>query len=158
MGNAIPRRRSRRSRPPSMSPSSKRPPGRRSSRTGWTSRPRRRGPPRRRDVRERTFCLVKPDGVQRGLVGEIVRRFEQRGLQLVALKMVRISHELAEEYYAEHRGKAFFAGLVEYVTSGPAVATLWEGENSVAVVRKMMGATDPAKAEPGTIRADFGLK
>lgn len=108
-------------------------------------------------MRERTFCLVKPDGVQRGLVGEIVRRFEQRGLQLVALKMVRITRQLAEEYYADHQGKPFFAGLVEYVTSGPSVAMLWDGESAVAVVRKMMGATDPSKAEPGTIRADFGL-
>ncbi len=108
-------------------------------------------------MRERTFVLIKPDGVQRGLVGEIVRRFENRGLQLVALKMVRISKALAEEYYAEHKGKAFFEGLVEYVTSGPAVAMLWEGDNAVAVVRKTMGATDPVKAEPGTIRADFGL-
>ena len=108
-------------------------------------------------ARERTFCLVKPDGVQRGLVGEVVRRFEARGLQLVALKMVHISRQLAEEYYAEHRGKPFFAGLVDYVTSGPAVAMLWDGDNAVAVVRKMMGTTDPAKAEPGTIRADFGL-
>ena len=109
-------------------------------------------------MRERTFCLVKPDGVQRGLVGEIVRRFEARGLQLVAMKLIRISRELAEQYYAEHRGKPFFPGLVEYVISGPAVAMLWDGENAVAVLRKMMGATDPAKAEPGTIRADFGLK
>ena len=108
-------------------------------------------------MRERTFALVKPDGVQRGLVGEIVRRFEQRGLQLAALKMMRISRQLAQEYYAEHNGKPFFAGLVEYVTSGPVVAMLWEGENAVAIVRKTMGATDPAKAEPGTIRADFGL-
>ena len=109
-------------------------------------------------MRERAFALVKPDGVQRGLVGEVVRRFEARGLQLVALKMIRISRELAEQYYAEHRGKPFFSGLVEYVTSGPAIAMLWDGENAVAVLRKMMGATDPAKAEPGTIRADFGLK
>jgi len=108
-------------------------------------------------VRERTFALVKPDGVQRGLVGEIVRRFEKRGLQLVALKMVRISRQLAEEYYAEHRGKPFFPGLVEYVTSGPSVAMLWEGENAITIVRKTMGATDPVKADPGTIRADFGL-
>ena len=100
---------------------------------------------------------MKPDGVQRGLVGEIVRRFEARGLKLVGLKMVHISRQLAEEYYAEHRGKPFFPGLVDYVTSGPSVAMLWEGENAVAVVRKTMGATDPAKAEPGTIRADFGL-
>ncbi len=109
-------------------------------------------------MRERTFVLVKPDGVQRGLVGEIIRRFEGRGLQLLALKMVRVSRELAEQYYAEHEGKPFFGGLVEYVTSGPAVAMLWNGEGAVSVVRKMMGATDPAKAEPGTIRADFGLQ
>ena len=96
-------------------------------------------------MRERTFALVKPDGVQ-------------RGLQLAALKMMRISRQLAQEYYAEHNGKPFFAGLVEYVTSGPVVAMLWEGESAVAIVRKTMGATDPAKAEPGTIRADFGLK
>ena len=108
-------------------------------------------------MRERTFALVKPDGIQRGLVGEIVRRFERRGLQLVALKMVRISSQLAEAYYAEHQAKPFFRGLVEYVTSGPAVAMVWEGENAVAIVRKTMGATDPAKAEPGTIRADLGL-
>ncbi len=108
-------------------------------------------------MRERTFCLVKPDGVQRGLVGEILRRFESRGLKLVGLKMVHITRELAEAYYAEHRGKAFFPGLVDYVTSGPSVAMLWDGENAVAIVRKTMGATDPANAEPGTIRADFGL-
>ena len=108
-------------------------------------------------MRERTFALVKPDGVQRGLVGEIVSRFEKRGLQLVALKMVRISRQLAEGYYAEHRGKPFFPGLVEYVTSGPSVAMLWEGENAITIVRKTMGATDPVKADPGTIRADFGL-
>ncbi len=106
---------------------------------------------------ERTFCLVKPDGVQRGLVGQIVGRFEARGLKLVGLKLVRISRPLAEEYYVEHKGKPFFPGLVAYVTAGPAVAMLWEGANAVAVVRKTMGATDPAKAEPGTIRADFGL-
>jgi len=100
---------------------------------------------------------VKPDGVQRGIVGEVLRRFESRGLKLVGLKMVHISRAIAEEYYAEHRGKPFFPGLVDYVTSGPAVAMLWEGENAVVVVRKTMGATDPAKAEPGTIRADFGL-
>jgi len=108
-------------------------------------------------VRERTFCLVKPDGVQRGLVGEVIKRFEQRGLQLVALKMVRITRALAESYYGEHKGKPFFPGLVDYVTSGPSVAMLWDGDSAVAIVRKMMGATDPAKADPGTIRADFGL-
>ena len=108
-------------------------------------------------MRERTFCLVKPDGVQRGLVGEVVRRFERRGLNLVALKMMKIPRSLAETYYAEHKAKAFFEGLVKYVTSSPVVAMVLEGENAVAVVRKMMGKTNSAEAETGTIRGDFGL-
>jgi nucleoside-diphosphate kinase len=108
-------------------------------------------------VRERTFCLVKPDGVQRGLVGEVVRRFERRGLKLVALKLMKIPRALAETYYAEHKPKAFFEGLVKYVTSSPVVAMVLEGENAVAVVRKMMGKTNSAEAETGTIRGDFGL-
>ena len=108
-------------------------------------------------MRERTFCLVKPDGVQRGLVGEVVRRFERRGLKLVALKMMKIPRPLAETYYTEHKAKAFFEGLVTYVTSSPVVAMVLEGENAVAVVRKMMGKTNSAEAETGTIRGDFGL-
>ena len=108
-------------------------------------------------MRERTFCLVKPDGVQRGLVGEVVRRFERRGLKLVALKMMKVPRALAETYYAEHKAKPFFEGLVTYVTSSPVVAMVLEGENAVAVLRKMMGKTNSAEAEPGTIRGDFGL-
>ncbi len=105
---------------------------------------------------ERTFALVKPDGVQRGLVGGIVRRFERRGLKLVALKMLTVSRPLAEAYYAEHKGKGFYDGLIRYITSGPAVAMVLEGDDAVAVARQMMGATDPKKAGPGTIRGDFG--
>ncbi len=106
---------------------------------------------------ERTFVLIKPDGVQRGLVGEILGRFEGKGLKVVAAKMVEVSEKLAEEYYAEHVGKEFFSSLIDYVTSGPAFAMVLEGEGGVAVVRALIGATDPAKADPGTIRGDFGL-
>lgn len=106
---------------------------------------------------ERTFTLVKPDGVKRGLVGEIIRRFEARGLKIVALKSVHVTRELAEQYYAEHRGKDFFESLMNYIISGPSVAMVLEGMDAVAVVRKLMGATNPAQAEPGTIRADFAL-
>ena len=108
-------------------------------------------------ARERTFVLLKPDAVQRGLVGAVVRRFERRGLKLVGLKLTRVTKELAETYYAEHRGKAFFAPLVAYVTSAPVVAMAWEGEGAVAAVRKMMGKTNSAEADPGTIRGDFAL-
>lgn len=106
---------------------------------------------------DRTFVLIKPDGVQRGLVGEIVRRFERRGLKLVAAQMRRVSRDLAQAYYAEHEGKAFFPGLVEYVTSGPVVAMVWEGPGAVQVARATIGATDPAAASPGTIRGDLGM-
>jgi nucleoside-diphosphate kinase len=108
-------------------------------------------------ARERTFALLKPDAVQRGLVGEVLRRFERRGLKLVSMKLMRVSRELAETYYAEHKGKPFFDPLVRYVTSSPVVAFVLEGENAVAVVRKMMGKTNSAEAEPGTVRGDFGL-
>lgn len=107
--------------------------------------------------RERTFVLLKPDCVQRGFLGDIVGRFEKRGLKIVGLKMVEMPRKLAESYYAEHKGKPFYEGLISYVTSGPAVAMVVEGHEAVAVVRKMMGATDPVKAEPGTIRADLAL-
>ncbi|MEW5761860.1 MAG: nucleoside-diphosphate kinase [Bacillota bacterium] len=106
---------------------------------------------------ERTFIMVKPDGVQRGLVGEILGRFERKGYKLVALKMLRIPRELAEQHYGEHRDKPFFAGLVSFITSGPVVAAVLEGRGVIAGVREMMGPTDPAKAPPGTIRGDFGL-
>ena len=108
-------------------------------------------------ARERTFTLLKPDAVQRGLVGEILQRFERKGLKLVAMKAMRVSKELAEAYYAEHKGKPFFDPLVRYVTSSPVVALVLEGEGAVAVVRKMMGRTNSAEAEPGTVRGDYGL-
>lgn len=106
---------------------------------------------------DRTFVLLKPDAVQRGLVGEIVQRFERRGLKVVALKMVRVTRSLAETYYAEHRGKPFFEPLMSYITSGPVVAMVLEGDAAVALVRKMMGKTDSAEAEPGTIRGDLAM-
>lgn len=106
---------------------------------------------------ERTYVMVKPDGVQRGLVSEVISRFEQRGLKIVGLKMLQIPRELAEEHYGEHKGKPFFDSLVNYITSSPVVAMVLEGKNAVAAVREMMGATDPQKAAPGTIRGKFGL-
>ena len=107
--------------------------------------------------RERTFVMVKPDGVQRGLIGEIVSRFEQRGLKLVGAKFMQIDEELAHEHYAEHEDKPFFEGLVEFITSGPVMAMVWEGQDATRQVRTMMGETDPAESDPGTIRGDFGL-
>ena len=106
---------------------------------------------------ERTFVMVKPDGVQRGLVGEIIARFERRGYKLVGLKMFTMPREVAETHYAEHRGKPFFEGLVRYITSGPVVAMVWEGKNVIAAAREMMGATDPQKALPSTIRGTYGI-
>lgn len=109
-------------------------------------------------ARERTFVLLKPDAVQRGLVGPILGRFERRGLKVVGLKMMKASRQLAETYYAEHKGKPFFEGLVKYVTADPVVAMVLEGDDAVTVVRKMVGKTNSAEAEPGTIRGDFGLQ
>ncbi len=106
---------------------------------------------------ERTFVMVKPDGVQRGLIGEIVSRFEERGLKLVAGKFMQIDDELAEEHYAEHVDKPFFDDLSSFITSGPVFAMVWEGQDAIAQVRTMMGETDPAESAPGTIRGDFGL-
>ena len=106
---------------------------------------------------ERTFVMVKPDGVQRGLIGDIVSRFEDRGLTLVGAKFMRISEELAHEHYAEHQDEPFFDGLVEFITSGPVMAMVWEGADATRQVRRMMGETDPAESSPGTIRGDFGL-
>ncbi|HAZ45598.1 MAG TPA: nucleoside-diphosphate kinase [Cyanobacteria bacterium UBA11371] len=106
---------------------------------------------------ERTFLAVKPDGVQRQLVGEIVRRFETKGFTLVGLKLMHVSRELAEQHYDVHRERPFFASLVDFITSGPVVAMVWEGEGVVASARKIIGATNPLTAEPGTIRGDFGV-
>jgi nucleoside-diphosphate kinase len=106
---------------------------------------------------ERTFIMVKPNGVERGLVGEIVARFERRGLTLRGLKLLRLSRGLAERQYAEHREKPFFEPLLAFITSGPVVAMVWEGPEAIAVARTMMGPTNPVNAAPGTIRGDFAL-
>ena len=106
---------------------------------------------------QRTLVLVKPDGVQRGLVGAIIARLERRGLKLIGLKMMRISKEVAGRHYAEHQGKPFYGGLIAFITSGPVVAMIWQGREAVTVVRSLMGATDPLKAAPGTIRGDLAL-
>ncbi|NET00744.1 MAG: nucleoside-diphosphate kinase [Sphaerospermopsis sp. SIO1G2] len=106
---------------------------------------------------ERTFLAIKPDGVQRGLVGEIIRRFENKGFTLVGLKLINVSKELAEQHYDVHKEKGFFPGLIKFITSGPVVAMVWEGEGVVASARKIIGATNPLSAEPGTIRGDFGI-
>jgi len=105
---------------------------------------------------ERTFLAIKPDGVQRKLVGEIIRRFETKGFTLVGLKLLNVSRELAEAHYGIHRERPFFSGLVEFITSGPVVAMVWEGEGVIASARKLIGATNPLNAEPGTIRGDLG--
>jgi nucleoside-diphosphate kinase len=107
---------------------------------------------------ERTFVMIKPDGVQRGLIGAIVERLERRGLRLVGMKLMQVSRELAEKHYAIHKGKPFYDGLIEYITSGPVVAMVWEGTKAIEVVRSTVGATNPAAAAPGTIRADFALE
>ncbi|MBD2357826.1 nucleoside-diphosphate kinase [Tolypothrix sp. FACHB-123] len=106
---------------------------------------------------ERTFLAIKPDGVQRGLVSEIISRFEKKGFTLVGLKLLKPSRELAEQHYNVHRERPFFAGLVEFITSGPVVAMVWEGEGVIASARKLIGATNPLNAEPGTIRGDLGI-
>ena len=106
---------------------------------------------------QRTLVLVKPDGVKKGLTGEIISRLEKKGLKIAAMKMLQMDKALARRHYAVHDGKPFFAGLVDFITSGPIVAVVVEGEKSVEVVRKLMGETDPVKAAPGTIRGDYGL-
>lgn len=106
---------------------------------------------------ERTFVMVKPDAVQRGLTGEIISRLEDRGLKLVGAKFTQLDEALAEEHYGEHADKPFFDDLVAFITAGPVMAMVWEGQDATRQVRRMMGATDPAEAAPGTIRGDFGL-
>ncbi len=106
---------------------------------------------------ERTLLIVKPDGVVRGLVGEVISRVERKGLKIVALKMMKLSKEKAEELYSVHKGKPFFQELIEHITSAPIVAMILEGENVIQIVRNMIGATDPSKANPGTIRGDHAL-
>jgi nucleoside-diphosphate kinase len=107
---------------------------------------------------ERTLVLVKPDGVQRGLIGEVIGRLEHRGLLLIAAKFLQVSKELAEIHYAIHKGKPFYGGLIEYITSAPVMAMVWEGPNAVAAIRQTMGATRPTEAAPGSIRHDFALE
>ncbi|MGC9106330.1 MAG: nucleoside-diphosphate kinase [Thermoprotei archaeon] len=106
---------------------------------------------------QRTFVMIKPDGVRRGLVGEIISRFEKRGMKIVAMKMMYMDRATAEKLYEEHKGKSFFEELISYVTSGPVVAMVIEADEAVSVVRKMIGATDPKEAAPGTIRGDYAL-
>jgi nucleoside-diphosphate kinase len=106
---------------------------------------------------QRTLVLVKPDGVQRGLVGEVITRLERRGLKIVGMKFLHVTNELAHKHYAEHEGKPFFPGLVSFITSSPIVAMAVEGKDAIAAVRQTMGATNPVQAAPGSIRADFGL-
>ncbi|CAM3974539.1 nucleoside-diphosphate kinase [Lederbergia lenta] len=106
---------------------------------------------------EKTFLMVKPDGVQRALIGEIVSRFEKKGFQLVGAKLMSISKELAETHYGEHKERPFFGDLVDFITSGPVFAMVWQGENVVALARQMMGATNPKDGTPGTIRGDYSL-
>ncbi len=106
---------------------------------------------------ERTFLAIKPDGVQRKLIGEIIRRFEAKGFTLVGLKLMSVSRELAETHYGVHRERPFFPGLVDFITSGPVVAMVWEGKGVIASARKIIGATNPLNSEPGTLRGDFGV-
>ena len=107
---------------------------------------------------ERTLVIIKPDGVQRGLIGPILARLERRGLRFAAMKLIQITPELASRHYAIHKGKPFYEGLIEFITSGPVVVAVIEGGDAINIVRKTMGATNPAEAGPGTIRADFGLE
>jgi nucleoside-diphosphate kinase len=109
-------------------------------------------------MRERTLILVKPDGMQRGLAGEIISRLESRGLRIVGVRLLQVDEALAKRHYGEHEGKPFYDGLIEYITSSPIIAAVLEGTRAIEVVRKTMGATNPAEAEPGTIRGDLSVE
>lgn len=106
---------------------------------------------------ENTLVLIKPDGVQRGLIGEIISRLEKRGLKLLAAKLVSVDRPFAEKHYAIHKGKPFYDSLIQHITSAPVMATVWQGPNAIAIVRQTMGKTNPAEAAPGSVRHDFGL-
>jgi nucleoside-diphosphate kinase len=106
---------------------------------------------------EKTFVMVKPDGVERGLIGEVIARLERRGLRLIAAKFMWVDQDLAEKHYAIHKGKPFYDGLIKYITSAPVLAMIWEGPNAVAAVRQTMGSTRPTEAAPGSLRHDFAL-
>ncbi|PKU59184.1 nucleoside diphosphate kinase 1 [Dendrobium catenatum] len=107
---------------------------------------------------EQTFIMIKPDGVQRGLVGDVIGRFEKKGFYLKGLKLITVERSFAEKHYEDLSAKPFFAGLVEYIISGPVVAMVWEGKNVVVTGRKMIGATNPSNSEPGTIRGDYAIE
>lgn len=107
---------------------------------------------------EKTFLMVKPDGVQRALIGEIVSRFEKKGFQLVGAKLMNISEDLAKEHYGEHKDRPFFGELVDFITSGPVFAMVWEGKDVILTARNMMGKTNPAEAAPGSIRGDYAVQ
>ena len=109
------------------------------------------------DQMERTLVIIKPDAIQRRLAGEIIHRFERKGLRIIAMKMIKVDLALAERHYGEHKGKPFYEPLVSFITSGPVVPMVWEGENAVALGRSMMGKTDPQSSRPGTLKGDFGL-
>ncbi|MGM0598691.1 MAG: nucleoside-diphosphate kinase [Candidatus Rifleibacteriota bacterium] len=109
------------------------------------------------DIKEKTFFLLKPDAVQRNLVGRIISRFEDKGFKLVAGKMVMVSRQQAEKQYECHLGKSFYPSLIEFITSSPSFAVVMEGKNAIKIGRRLMGATDPLEAEPGTIRGDFSI-
>ena len=109
------------------------------------------------DTKERTFLMIKPDGVQRGLIGDVIIRWEKRGYKLVALKMLTVTKDHAEKHYADLSARPFFGGLVAFITSGPVVAMVWEGDNVVAQSRTMIGATKPSASLPGTVRGDFAI-
>ncbi len=106
---------------------------------------------------ERTFLMVKPDGVQRGLIGDVVARFERKGLQLIAAKLLMVSEQQAHEHYREHVGKPFFDNLIKFITSGPVFAMVWQGDNAIQLCRHLMGKTNPLEAAPGTIRSDYAV-
>lgn len=107
---------------------------------------------------ERTLVLLKPDAVQRGLIGAIITRLEQRGLKLAGMKFMQVPRDLAERHYAVHKGRPFYAGLIGYITSSPIVAMVWEGPRAIEVVRRTMGSTNPTDADPGTVRADYAVE
>jgi len=106
---------------------------------------------------QRTLVLIKPDGVQRGLIGEIIKRFENRGLQLIAMDLRIVSKDFAEKHYAAHKGKIFYKGLIKYITSSPIIAMVWEGSNAISAIRQTIGSTNPIEAAPGTIRHDLSI-
>lgn len=107
---------------------------------------------------ERSLIIIKPDAVQRGLIGEIVRRFETRGLRIAGMKLIQVDRDLAARHYAEHKGKPFYEGLLDYITSAPVVVMALEGKDAVQIARKTIGSTKPVEADPGTIRGDFGME